>query len=119
MWCRTSPPNRTSPRATRPSESASGGVHGTDPDETTTCCRAAVLQPVGFRAGQFSARLPRSVAHAVAVLQRKNAEKRLLHASLHDALTGLPTRVLTHQLEAKVKAKSRRPCSMSTWIATS
>ncbi|MFZ9406809.1 MAG: putative bifunctional diguanylate cyclase/phosphodiesterase, partial [Burkholderiaceae bacterium] len=38
-------------------------------------------------------------------LQRKQAEERLLHASLHDALTGLPNRVyLTHQLEEALRS---------------
>ncbi|MFM1988562.1 MAG: hypothetical protein RJA99_1519 [Pseudomonadota bacterium] len=59
----------------------------------------------GFRAEGLLAQLAEILSRTMSLyLQRKQAEKRLMHASLHDALTGLPNRVyLTHQLEEALK----------------
>ena len=60
---------------------------------------------VGFRAEALLQQLAEILSRTMSLyLQRKSAEKRLMHASLHDALTGLPNRVyLTHQLEEALK----------------
>jgi diguanylate cyclase (GGDEF)-like protein/PAS domain S-box-containing protein len=60
---------------------------------------------VGFRAEALLRQLAEILSRTLSLyLQRKSAEKRLTHASLHDALTGLPNRVyLTHQLEEALK----------------
>lgn len=60
----------------------------------------------GFRADAMMQQLADTLSRTLSLyLQRKSAEKRLMHASLHDALTGLPSRVyLTHQLEDATRA---------------
>ena len=65
------------------------------------------FSPVGFRADDLLRQLAEILSRTMSLyLQRKSAEKRLMHASLHDALTGLPNRVyLTHQLEEALKAE--------------
>jgi diguanylate cyclase (GGDEF)-like protein/PAS domain S-box-containing protein len=65
------------------------------------------FSPVGFRADALLTQMADILSRTMSLyLQRKTAEKRLMHASLHDALTGLPNRVyLTHQLESALKAQ--------------
>ena len=65
-----------------------------------------LFAPTAFRSpgliGPLADMLSRTLSQ---FLQRKQAEERLLHASLHDALTGLPNRVyLTHLLEETLRA---------------
>ncbi len=64
------------------------------------------FSPAGYRADTMFQQLAEILSSTISqFLQRKSAEQRLMHASLHDALTGLPNRVyLTHQLEEAVKS---------------
>jgi diguanylate cyclase (GGDEF)-like protein/PAS domain S-box-containing protein len=65
------------------------------------------LSPVGYRGDEFLSQVADSLSRTLSLyLQRKAAEKRLTHASLHDALTNLPNRIyITHQLEERLKAQ--------------
>lgn len=63
------------------------------------------LSPASFRDDGFLRQVAEILARNLALyLQRKAAEKRLTHQSLHDALTNLPNRIfLTHQLGARLE----------------
>jgi diguanylate cyclase (GGDEF)-like protein len=65
------------------------------------------LAPIGFRADTFLSQVADILSRTLSLyLQRKAAERRVTHASLHDALTGLPNRVyLTEQLKRRLAAK--------------
>lgn len=76
-------------------------------DENGKVLSALLLfAPVAFRAPTLVDQLGEILSRTLSqFLQRKQAEERLLHASLHDALTGLPNRVfLTHQLEEAIRS---------------
>jgi len=79
-------------------------------DENNQVVSALLLfSPTSFRAPTLIDRLGDILSRTLSqYLQRKQAEERLLHASLHDALTGLPNRVfLTHQLEESLRSARR------------
>jgi diguanylate cyclase (GGDEF)-like protein/PAS domain S-box-containing protein len=63
------------------------------------------LSPAGFRGDGFLDQVAEILSRNLSLyLQRKAAERRLTHQSLHDSLTNLPNRVfLTHQLEARLE----------------
>ncbi|MEY4862178.1 MAG: Cyclic di-GMP phosphodiesterase Gmr, partial [Pseudomonadota bacterium] len=76
-------------------------------DENQQVFSALLLfAPVSFRSPSLIDPLGGILSRTLSqFLQRKQAEERLMHASLHDALTGLPNRVyLAHQLEAAVRS---------------
>jgi diguanylate cyclase (GGDEF)-like protein/PAS domain S-box-containing protein len=70
------------------------------------------FSPVSFRAEKFLSELSELLSRTLSsYLQRKAAEQRLLHASMHDALTGLPNRIyLTDQLDRRLAAEE--PCAV-------
>lgn len=65
------------------------------------------FSPLGHRNENFLATVAEGMSRTLSLyLQRKAAEQRLTHASLHDGLTGLPNRVyVTHQLEDALRKK--------------
>jgi diguanylate cyclase (GGDEF)-like protein/PAS domain S-box-containing protein len=67
----------------------------------------ALFSPVSFQSPGLIQPLADMLSRTLSqYMQRKQAEERLLHASLHDALTGLPNRIyLTHLLEEAVRAQ--------------
>ena len=62
------------------------------------------LSPASFRGDGFLAQVADTLSRNLSLyLQRKTAEQRLTHRSLHDGLTDLPNRVyLSHQLETRL-----------------
>ncbi len=65
------------------------------------------LSPVSLRGDAFLGQVAEVLSRTLSLyLQRKAAEKQLLHASLHDALTDLPNRAfVSHQLKASLKRR--------------
>ena len=81
----------------------------------------------GIAVRDQSGRATRVVGSQTDVTDRRQAEQRLQHDALHDALTGLPNRVLflDRLAQAILRAQRRspadaaRPCCSSTWTASS
>ncbi len=78
-------------------------------DESGNVLSALVfLGPVGFRGDQFLGEIAAVLSRSLSLyLQRTTAERRLRHASMHDALTELPNRAYVGQrLERMLQRKT-------------
>ena len=82
-------------------------------DENKTVLSSLLFfSSLGFKADHFLGQVAEILSRTLSLyLQRKTAERRLMHASLHDPLTGLPNRVyLTDQLQQRLRAN--RPAAV-------